>query len=150
MGDRDTAADVAQAALVRAFESAGGFRLQASYKTWLFAIAINLVRDHYRRGRTRREVLSSEMEDAAVSVQARGGRSVEASALDRMASRDLWGLVDGLNDDHRMAVLLRFRLGMTYDEIAAAMDTPPGTAKSWVHYGLRKLRKTLESSNCEG
>ena len=147
--DREASADVAQTTLIRVFESAGGYRLKASFKTWLYTIALNLIRDEFRRRRVRKESLASESETVedileVTADRASSGSSVEDAVLDRAMASELWQAVDGLGENHRSAVILKFRGGLTYEEISMVMEAPSGTVKSWIHYALKDLRKSLE------
>ena len=148
LGDRETSADIAQSALIRVFESAGGYRLESSFRTWLYAIALNLIRDEWRRRKSRKESLSSEIEGAEDLAEAQVG-SPEDSVVDGMAAAELWQAVGGLQENYNTAVTLKFRHGLTYEEIAAVMGAPSGTVKSWVHYALKELSKRLGAIECE-
>ena len=149
LGDREASADVAQATLVRVFQSASAYRRESSFRTWLYAIALNLIREEFRRRSRRDESLLSEITDSddAEPEWAAEGESAEDAALQKIESLMIWRAVDDLPERHRSAVILRFRLGLTYDESAGVMGSPSGTVKSWIHYALRALRKSLE---CEG
>lgn len=154
--DREAAADIAQSAFIRVFESADSFRQKASFRTWLYTIAMNLIRDHCRRRRVRPEMPYSEIEEAASGDLPAGRRwygpekgSPEAAAIDRIAASSVWEQVDELPESHKAAITLRFRHGLTYDEIAEVMGAPSGTVKSWIHYGLKSLRQSLQPLNCE-
>ena len=141
--DRDAAADIAQTALARAFQSAASYRPGASFRTWLYTIALNLVRDEWRRRRVRKESPLAETEPASDS------HSPEDAAVDRMDASALWESVAALPEDRACAVVLKFRHGLTYEEIAEVMRAPVGTIKSWVHHGLRALRESLDSEERE-
>jgi RNA polymerase sigma-70 factor (ECF subfamily) len=146
LGDSDVSADVAQVTLVRAFECAASFDpRKAGFRTWLYTIALNLVREEFRRRMRSKETALSDVEESAEAVG-----SSEDEALSRILSSDLWCRVGRLREDHRIALILRFRQGLSYDEIAAVMNAPSGTVKSWVHHALRSLRNSLESTNCGG
>jgi RNA polymerase sigma-70 factor (ECF subfamily) len=150
--DREASADIAQTALVRVFQAARDFRERASFRTWLYTIVLNLIRDECRRRSSRRESLSSEIE-AHGDVEAyfdEAERSPESIALNRIAASRMWNAVGCLNENHRSAIILKFREGLTYEETAAVMDKPVGTVKSWVHYALKALRESLEPVECEG
>jgi RNA polymerase sigma-70 factor (ECF subfamily) len=150
--NRDLAADVAQATLVRVFECAGSYRLTSSFKTWIYAIALNLIRDHCRRRLVRNESLSSELESDESSGQseiADSGSSPEQLAIEGAVSSEIWDAVGALGENPRMAIILRFRHGLTYDEIAETMGVPSGTVKSWIHYALKALRRSLSKLECE-
>lgn len=145
-GDRERAADVAQRTLVKVFEAAGSYGMRSSFRTWMYAVALNLARDEYRRTVRRRESLESELPDD-VGLEAAG---VLSGRVDREASIDLWSAVECLREEHRIAVLLKFRQELTYEEIAEVMDVPSGTVKSWIHHALKSLRETLGAVKCEG
>jgi RNA polymerase sigma-70 factor, ECF subfamily len=151
VGDRDTAADIAQTVLVRVFRFAGSFRGQSSFKTWLYSIALSTIREQFRKQRTRKESMLSDAEsdEIAASLAAQEA-SPEDTALDNICSRAMWEAVEELPERQRMAIILKFRNGLSYDEIAGVMNAPAGTVKSWVHYGLVSLRGALTPANCGG
>ncbi len=145
LGDRETSADIAQSALVRAFRSAAAFAGRSSFRTWLYTIALNLVREELRKRKRRGESLLSEITDEAAEEPEWVSQdlSPEDAVLKSAESRELWRAVDGLSYEHRSALILKFRAGLTYDEIGEVMRAPSGTVKSWVHYALKSLRKSL-------
>ncbi len=144
--DRESSADVAQTALVRVFQSAASFRGQSTFRTWLYAIALNLIREEARRRGRRGELpLTDVAEDGEPADEE---QSVEDAALGKVESVALWRAVEGLSQQHRGAVVLKFRMGLTYDEIAEVMDAPSGTVKSWIHHALKALRKSLANLSC--
>lgn len=147
--DREASADVAQACLVKVYQVAGSYQGRSSFRTWLYAIALNLIRDEARKRKRRGESLASEMADEGSSEHewAAGDDSAEDVALGRIESIALWSAVGDLPEQHSSAVILRFRLGLTHDEIAEAMGAPSGTVKSWLHYALKSLRKSLASED---
>jgi RNA polymerase sigma-70 factor, ECF subfamily len=145
IGNRETSADIAQAAFVKAFESAPGFDAKkASFKTWLYTITLNLVREEFRRRLRSRETPILDLDEQAETTG-----SAETQALEKVFSTDLWKQVSRLREEHRVALVLRFRQGLSYDEIAEVMSAPSGTVKSWVHYALASLKKLLVPQNCE-
>ncbi len=142
--DREAAADVAQTCLVRVYQSSGSFGGKSSFRTWLYAIALNLIREECRRRQRRREALSSETAYEALEPELETAEdSAEEAAVSRMESAALWQAVERLPERHRNAIILRFRLDLSYEEIGEVMRAPSGTAKSWVHHALRKLKKSL-------
>ncbi len=145
--DRETAADVAQATLVRVYERADSFQAIASFRAWMYAIALNCVRDAYRKRQAKRESLSSEIEDSGDWAELVGGDSPEDLAVEAADSAVLWDAVDTLPERQKTAVLLRFRQQLSYDEIAAVTGAPVGTMRSLVHHALKRLRKTLENGS---
>jgi RNA polymerase sigma-70 factor (ECF subfamily) len=139
--DREAAADVAQAALVRAFESAARFDAgKATFRTWLYTIALNLVREDFRRKLRRNETSLSDLAETADSA---------GLPEDQAVANELWDDVGRLREEHSVALVLRFRHELSYDEIADVMNVPAGTVRSWVHYALKSLRASFEPVDCK-
>lgn len=152
--DREVAADLAQAALVRAFQNIGRYRANSSFRTWLYTITLNIIRDECRRRRVRSETLFSEMgsgepgEGQEMEIRDTDD-GPESIALDGIVSARLWKAVDRLPENQRSAVILKFRQGLTYEEAAESMGVPIGTVKSWVHHAMKTLRRSLIALECE-
>jgi len=148
--NRETAADIAQVTLVRVYERAVSFQARASFRTWMYAIALNYVRDSFRKRNVRRESLCSELEDWPDAPVPAAEPSPEDLAVEAAQGSALWRTVDKLPERQRTAVLLRFRQQLKYDEIAEIMGAPPGTARSWIHHALKALRRSIAPPDCEG
>ncbi|MHB1001860.1 MAG: RNA polymerase sigma factor [Armatimonadota bacterium] len=146
--NHEMAADIVQSTFVRIFENAASYRIKGSFKTWMYTIALNLIKDEYRKRSVRPEMLRKDIEEGVGS----GGWhavSPENLAIDNIRDENIWHTVDSLPENQRIAIILRFRQGLTYEEIAGVMHVPCGTVKSWVHYALRALRQSLEQLACE-
>lgn len=148
--DRDSSADIVQSTFVKVFQNARSYRSKASLKTWMYTIALNLVKDEYRRGAARpKEVSADAVEADGIESEDLAAVSPETSAINTLMGDALWEAVDDLPENPRTAVILKFRQGLTYEEIADVMHAPSGTVKSWVHHSLRALRRSFEPSVCE-
>lgn len=140
VGDRSLAEDLTQETFLRAWRARRSFRGDdpggegSSMRGWLCAIAANVVRDNARRSSRRpAEVPAPEHFDIPTSGDV-GDRLAEQEALGRF--RD--ALV-ALPAHHREMFLLRERDGMSYREIATALDCPVGSVMS----GLARARARL-------
>jgi RNA polymerase sigma factor (sigma-70 family) len=133
------------------FEAASTFQSKSSFRTWLYTIAMNLIRDDFRRRNVRKESLVSEMDTLEILMEAktRAITTMETTVMDRMAASQMWEAVDRLPEAQRSAVMLRFRHELTYDEISQVMGAPSGTVKSWIHFALKKLRGELRPPESE-
>ena len=145
--DRDTSADIAQTTLVKVFESAHMYTQKATFKTWLYTIAMNQIRDELRKRRTRGERPLPDLDAEQASADPGEHPSPEAALLCSAVSDTVWDAVAGLSDNHRSAIILRFRQGLKCEEIAQVMKVPPGTVRSWIHYALKKLRAALQETD---
>jgi RNA polymerase sigma-70 factor (ECF subfamily) len=141
LGDRQVAEEVTQDVFLRIWQRADTFQPgTASVLAWLLAITRNRSIDELRsrRGVVRRQEtaeLSSAPADLADDPQRR--------AEDRLLADDVRRVLAGLPMRQRRALELSIFGGLSHSEIAAALDTPLGTVKSWLRQGLRQLRASL-------
>jgi len=126
--------DFVQEALFRAFRRLDGWRGDASFRSWLFAIAGNLLKDDFRR-RKGRTLLSIEDAHAAAPSDP------EAELVAADAGRRLREALGGLPRLQREVFLLRAQQGIDYAEIAATLGTTPGAARVHYHHAVRKLKE---------
>ena len=134
-GDRALAEDLLAEAFERALRARGRFdRRRASEKTWLYAIALNCLRDHARRAGAEARALE------------RAGTPAEgADPLASVEARDQLGrALATLTAEEREAIALRFGADMTVPEIAKVLGEPLTTVEGRVYRALRKLRAELE------
>jgi RNA polymerase sigma-70 factor (ECF subfamily) len=137
-GDRALAEDLTQDTFLRALRSIRQYRPAQRFKPWLYAIAVNVARDHFKRADTRRTESVSDDEWEAVIDPAED----EAFSVDE--SQRIAAAVGGLPPHQREAVSLRYYQDLSLAEIAEALSVPVGTVKSRLSLGLRRLRLTLE------
>ena len=138
-GDRALAEDVLANAFERVLRARRRFdRRKASEKTWLYAIALNCLRDEVRR----QSAEDRAVEKAEVSVPP----ADSGSWTDDIADRDLLvRALDALAPEEREAVALRFGADLAVREIARILRVSVTTAEGRVYRGLRKLRERLEA-----
>lgn len=127
------AQDVAQEAFIKAYRALGGFRGDAAFYTWLYRIAINTAKN-YNLARARRsgssEVEVQEAEAIENAPQLQGLDSPERLLLTQEIMDTIKTALADLPEEMRVAIELREFDGMSYEEIALAMDCPVGTVRS--------------------
>jgi RNA polymerase sigma-70 factor (ECF subfamily) len=133
---RQDAEDVAQEALVRAFERMASLRDRERFRAWLVRITWRAALDR-RRADARR----GRRELAAVSEPA--PPSAEDLAMDRERREVVWRAVDALPGKLRLVVVLAAIEGHDMREVAALVGTSEGTVKSRLHRARRQLAETL-------
>lgn len=146
--DTSVTEDLTQEVFLRVFRGLGGYRGEASFKTWLARIAYNLCREHVvsRRERSwasRVQVAGEEEMDLLASAlgSPQGDPALE---ITRVEARDMvHEALSRLSPDHRITLALLLE-DKSYAEIAAITGVPVRTVGSRVHYAKRKLRKILE------
>jgi len=133
-GDRALAEDLLADTFERALRSRRGFdRRRGSAKTWLYAIALNLLRDNARRRAA--EVRALERA-GPVPAGAELGEAVEHRDIVQRA-------LTALTPEEREAIALRFGAELTVPEMAKALREPLTTVEGRVYRALRKLRGEL-------
>lgn len=130
------AEDVAQRALMRAFEKIDGFRGDSSFRTWLHRIAVNLALNHIR-GQDRFQV--GEIADDAIFTNSLGTEKLVAAEVWRKVNARL----DELPPKQRLVVELRLFHELSFKEVAAIADCSEDSAKVNFHHGVKRLRALL-------
>jgi RNA polymerase sigma factor (sigma-70 family) len=135
-GDRSLAEDLLADAFERALRSRVKYdRKRGSEKTWLYSIALNLLRDHVRRAAAEGRALERV-----------GVRSDGFDPFGGVEARDEIGRALGvLSGEEREAISLRFGADLTVPEIAVVLGEPLTTIEGRVYRALRKLREALAS-----
>ena len=147
LGSRDEAYDLSQEVFLRVFRTIDRFRADASLKTWIYRIAINQASNR-RRFWSRRHRLGQVSLDAHVEVHGEPTEATDASSPHRiLASKELAArltvALDALPFDQRTVIILREVEGLSYDEIAQALDIAVGTVKSRLTRARQALRASL-------
>lgn len=149
--DREEARDLTQETFLQAFRCAHQFRGDASVKTWLYRIAVNLARNRWRwwTRRRRHSTTSLDLPEhgqlAAPAHDARTG-DPEVNAMARERERILHVALSKLRRPFREVVVLRDIEGLSYEDVAAALTLSIGTVKSRLARGRGELRRLLEGS----
>jgi RNA polymerase sigma-70 factor (ECF subfamily) len=149
--DRETAEDLAQDTFVKVLNHIHRYQPEFKLSSWLFKIAHNVAIDHLRRRRiptismsgSPNATTSDEIEASSFEIGARG-----ESALEELESRELGEAIERaiarLRPEYRSCILLRHVEGRSYEEIAATLDLPLGTVKTYIHRARHELREALE------
>ena len=132
VGDADSM-DVAQEAFIKAFRALKGFRGQSAFYTWLYRIAINTSKNHLVARKRRPSYQDIDVQDAELFGHTEHLSDVdtpEAELLSDEIRQKVGEVIAGLPADLRQAITLRELEGLSYEEIAEAMDCPIGTVRS--------------------
>ncbi len=152
LGDPRDAEEAAQDALVRAYRALAGYDAarirELRLRPWLATIVLNLCRSRLaRRPAAARTALSLDLAlPGELEPRLDERRGPAAIADNRAAARDWADLLLALPPAYRSAVVLRHVDGLSYPELAIALDRPEGTVKAQVHRGLALLRTAFEAA----
>jgi len=139
--------DVAQEAFIKAYRALPNFRGESAFYTWLYRIAINTAKNHFAaQGRRAQTVPSVDVEDPDGAVE--GPQLSDSATPDSLYQSKQVGLavnraIDKLPEELRTAIVLRELEGLSYDEIAAAMDCPVGTVRSRIFRAREAIAQEL-------
>jgi RNA polymerase sigma-70 factor, ECF subfamily len=137
-GEREHVEEVVQDTFVRAFASLDDFRGDSSLRTWLFTIARNLVRDRVRSARRMGRQVEIEEAHAVTEHDA-----LDAAVADEAEERVLLA-VERLSPMQRSVFTLRVGEGLSYREIAAALETSEGAARVHYHNAMRAVKEFID------
>jgi RNA polymerase sigma-70 factor (ECF subfamily) len=137
--DHHDAEDAVQQALWTAWGDLPGLREPARFDAWLYRL---VVRACYRASRSRRRRAS--VVQIVPELEEMPGRADEDAIGDRDSLERAFA---SLSTEQRAVVVLHHYLGLGLDEIAAVVGIPAGTARSRLHYALRKLRTSIEPAD---
>jgi RNA polymerase sigma-70 factor (ECF subfamily) len=142
--DPSEAQDVAQEAFIKAYRALGSFRGDSAFYTWLYRIAINTAKNYLVSRSRRNSNYEVDIQDAEVfenAPQLQGMETPERLLLNQDIVDTIKSAIDSLPEEMRMAIMLREFEGMSYEEIAEAMDCPVGTVRSRIF----RAREAIDS-----
>ena len=149
--DRELAEDLAQDTFIKVLNHIDRYRPEFKLSSWLFKIANNVAIDHLRRRQL--DTISMDGSPHAVTADAVEATSFDVvveqeSALDELEAREMGTAIEqaiaGLRSEYRSCIMLRHVEGRSYEEIAATLDLPLGTVKTYIHRARHELRRALD------
>ncbi|MCC6202421.1 MAG: RNA polymerase sigma factor RpoE [Gammaproteobacteria bacterium] len=145
--DPSEAMDVAQDAFIKAYRALPSFRGDSAFYTWMYRIAINTAKNHLVAAG--RRPLTAELENAdgeQLDLDLIGSDTAnpENLLLTEQIKSNLLEVVEQLPEDLRTAITLREVEGLSYEEIAAAMDCPVGTVRSRIFRAREAIDRRIQ------
>jgi RNA polymerase sigma-70 factor (ECF subfamily) len=148
--DRETSEELAQETFIKVLNHIDRYQPQFKFSSWLFKIANNIAIDHLRKRHI--ETISMDGSPHAASAAEIEATSFDIairqeSALEEMEARELGSAIERaiaeLRPEYRSCIVLRHVEGRSYEEIAATLDLPLGTVKTYIHRARLQLRDSL-------
>jgi RNA polymerase sigma-70 factor (ECF subfamily) len=136
-GEQAAALDIAQDTFLKLFAVIGDFRGDASFDTWIYRVVVNCCLDHRRRSRR----LVPIADDFLMALRAPGdslGEMLRSERNGRVRSA-----VERLSPDLRMAIVLRYTEGLSYEQIAEVLGCSQGTVASRLNRAHKALERRL-------
>jgi RNA polymerase sigma-70 factor, ECF subfamily len=142
--DETAANDAVQDTFIKVYERLDTFQGQSAFETWLIAIATNCCRDHLRRRRVRRALSLDNLTPAWLRRLARRDQQPEIRFEQIQRRRDLWALVDQLDERLRLTLILRYRYDLSCVEVGQILGVATTTVYARLGQGYRRLRLMVE------
>jgi RNA polymerase sigma-70 factor (ECF subfamily) len=141
------AEDVAQDAFLKAYRALPSFRGESAFYTWLYRIAINTAKNSLVA--TRRRPVEFGLDPQDPDQYDRHAKLKEVDTPERVLLTEeirqvVQGAMEQLPEDLRTAIVLRELDGLSYEEIAEAMDCPVGTVRSRIFRAREAIDKRLK------
>jgi RNA polymerase sigma-70 factor (ECF subfamily) len=149
--DRELAEDLAQDTFIKVLNHIDRYRPEFKLSSWLFKIANNVAIDHLRRRHL--DTISIDGSPHALTQEAIEATSFDVvgqqeTALEELEAKELGSAIEraiaSLRPEYRSCIMLRHVEGRSYEEIAATLDLPLGTVKTYIHRARHELRRALE------
>ncbi len=147
---RQEAEDVVQRVFLQAYENLGKFRGESKFFTWLYTIALNLIRNHVRQRNLRR----MDSLDASRKTDDRPAQQwPEISPSPDKIVQDRWDLervksaLENLKDVHRVIFTLHYFQHLSLKEVAVRVKRPVGTVKVYLHRARIMIINQLEKQD---
>jgi len=137
-GNETMARDVSQQVFLKLFTTISQFREDSHFTTWLYRIVANACTDEHRR-RRRFVPFSPEIEVRHMTEQG----SQESRFHRREVAESVRGAISELTPKLRLPILLKYVEGLSYDEIAQALEVSIGTVSSRLNRGHKMLAQKL-------
>ncbi len=139
--------DVTQEAFIKAYRALPAFRGDSAFYTWLYRIGINTAKNYLmalgRRAPTSTEVEAEEAEGFEEGEQLRDINTPESLLLSNEIAETVNATIEKLPEEWRKAIQMREIEGMSYEDIAQAMDCPIGTVRSRIFRAREAIAEQL-------
>jgi len=139
--------DVTQEAFIKAYRALPAFRGDSAFYTWLYRIGINTAKNYLmamgRRAPTSTEVEADEAEGFEEGEQLRDINTPESVLLSNEIAETVNSTIEKLPEELRTAIQMREIEGMSYEDIAKAMNCPIGTVRSRIFRAREAIAEQL-------
>jgi RNA polymerase sigma-70 factor, ECF subfamily len=140
------AEDVVQETFIKAYRALRFFRGDAAFYTWLYRIAVNTARNHLASATHRVAATAAQSREQALALELllRDNNTPESVLASKQIALTVTAAMEALPPELRVAIMLRELEGLSYEEIAVAMDCPVGTVRSRIFRAREVIAERLE------
>ena len=147
----EDALDIVQEAFIKVHRYLPKFEGQSSFYTWLYRITANLCIDHTRRRKRKRDVEYDDRlrhdpnADSGAPIAGKVAGDAVSAVTDREIRKAFLESLEELSDKHRAVIVMREVQGLSYAEMADAMECSKGTIMSRLFHARRNMQKALQA-----
>ncbi|SHE69235.1 RNA polymerase sigma-70 factor, ECF subfamily [Caldanaerobius fijiensis DSM 17918] len=144
LGNEEDARDIAQDAIIRAYEKFNQYKGKSSFATWIYRITVNLCIDHLRKNKVRRiELIENMKYNAGYKDDLNDPQYfVENAELGSVIIKEL----NKLKPEYKAVIVLRDIYGFTYEEIARILGIKMSTLKSRLIRARNMLKESIKKN----
>jgi RNA polymerase sigma factor (sigma-70 family) len=146
--NEEDAEDVAQDSFIQAYESIGHFKGESKLSTWLYRIAVSKALDHLRRKKRKKRFAFVQSLFGLNEEEVRKDPGFKHPGLaleNKEKGAIVFAAIDKLPENQKTAFVLHKLEGLSYQEVAAVMETSVPAVESLIHRARQQLRKLLET-----
>ena len=146
--DPELAQDITQEAFIKAYRALPRFRGDSAFYTWMYRIAVNTAKNHLAAQRRRPMDIELDLQDPEqyeLHARLKETDTPEGITLSNELLEIVERAIAALPEDLRTAIVLRELEGMSYEEIAQAMECPVGTVRSRIFRARDAISKKVGS-----
>ena len=143
----EEAQDVAQEAFIKAYRGLKSFRGDSAFYTWMYRIAVNSAKNYLLSAARRQADYQVDVEDAEYFDDAAVLRDYDTPdhvLLSQELEEKVFGAINQLPEDLKTAITLRELEGLSYEQIAEAMECPIGTVRSRIFRAREAIDKVVK------
>ncbi len=143
VGDRALAEDIVQSAFIRAGEKIEQFDPQRPFGPWFLRSVVN---DAIKIAKRQKRLVSLDADESEGEFDLTDPAPMPDELIEtQQTSQAIWKALDRLPPNQRSAIVLRYYLGMSEDEMVVMMNSPAGTIKYWLYTARQRLKNLLHS-----
>ncbi len=143
--NKESAMDVVQDALLKAYSKLHTFKNQSNLYTWIYRITVNLCKDRLRQNKRKKEIGVEDMGAESRQFELPDLELNPRSQAEHNEKNDLLNsIIDSLPDNHKKVLILREAGGLSYKEIAEVLQCREGTVMSRLFHARKILANRLQ------
>lgn len=147
LGSEEDASDTCQDIFITAYEKIDTFKGNSKFSTWLYRIAVNKCISKLRRRKVEKKHIDDRIFDSDISNDFGTAPLNESDLIKKQATEKISKSLQSLPEEQRTVLELKIYQDLSFEEISNIIGVPVGTAKSRMHYALKKIREDLKGMN---